>query len=207
MKEAIYLAGGGDEYQSAGFDNHFFTNLKTRSISKLIFIPLAQEVSRYSEAEKWFTNAYGGKGLEIETWTQLNDREVDPKRTSLYLGGGNAVQLLVRIRKSGFDQRLGDFLEDGGIIYGGSAGAIVLGADIRTAPEARDVKLDSYSGLDLLNGYSVACHFKKTAEEIEIYSKLKKEIGTSIIALSELGGVIIQEGEVKIFNDKEVKIF
>ncbi len=207
MKELVYLAGGGNEYQSARFDNKFFSDLQTRSISKLIFIPLAQETDHYQQAEEWFKGVYSGKGLEIETWTELNDKKVDPKKTSLYLGGGNTMQLLARIKESGFDKRLGEFLKDGGILYGGSAGAIVMGADIRTAPEARRIQLDSYQGLDLLNGYSVACHFTKTMEESETYSKLREEIGSPIIALTELGGVIIQEGQVKIFDDNEVKIF
>ena len=207
MKEIIYLAGGGNETQSAHFDKRFLMDLQTRSISKLVYIPQAQETDHYPRAEKWFKDIYSGKGFEIETWTELKDKEVDPRKVSLYIGGGNTVHLLNKIRESKFDKRLREFLDGGGVIYGGSAGAIVLGADIRTAPEARGVQLDSYQGLNLLHGYSIACHFKKTDEEMERYNKLKKKIGTPIIALSELGGVIIKEGEIKIFDNNEVKIF
>lgn len=207
MKEAIYLAGGGDEHQSANFDALFLKGLQSREISKLIYIPVALRVERVESAEKWFRNIFAGKGLEIETWTDLGGLSMDPSELSLYIGGGDTVQLLSKIRGSGFDKRLIEFVRSGGVVYGGSAGAIVLGADIRTAPEARNILPSSSHGLDLLNGLSVACHFKGTDEEIKTYRRLRKEIDTPIIAISELGGVIVEQSEMKVFDKKEVAFF
>ena len=207
MKETVYLAGGGNEHQSANFDALFLKDLQSRAISTLVYIPLALKTEQLADAERWFNNIFARENLKIETWTDLKEKSISPSEMALYVGGGNTVQLLTKIRESGFDRQLVDFFHAGGVIYGGSAGAIVLGTDIRTAPEARSVQLPSYRGLDLLNGYSVACHFAGTDEERNTYKRLRTELNTPIIAISELGGVIMEQDKIKIIDEKEVVIF
>ena len=50
----------------------------------------------------------------------------------------------------------------GGVVYGGSAGAIVLGANISTCAhmDHNDVGITDMHGLDLLDGHAVWCHYQ-----------------------------------------------
>ena len=79
----------------------------------------------------------------------------------MYIGGGNTFRLLAEIRKYGFEPALQDFAYRGKPIYGGSAGAAILGRDIRTVNhiDNDDVGLMNTSALDLANGHSVWVHY------------------------------------------------
>lgn len=205
--ETLYLSGGGDEIQSANLDDRFVRYLQESHISKLIYIPVALNPDRFSGAENWFRRVFANRVPNIEVWTNLDgENMLDSEDMSLYIGGGNTIRLLREIRESDFDKELVKFVKDGGIVYGGSAGAIILGADIRTAPEVEGLELPSYKGLDLLGGKSVACHFNGTEEEISKYRQLKKKIITPIIAISEQGGVIVRGNRLEIVGEKEVFI-
>lgn len=117
---------------------------------------------------------------------------------------GDTVRLLKALRESGFDDVLTSYIKDGGIVYGGSAGAIILGKDIRTAPETEKYHLDNYSGLDVLGGYSVVCHFKQ--EDTQHYQNISKWITSPIIALSEQSGVKIFGTDLEIVGSNSVSI-
>jgi dipeptidase E len=108
------------------------------------------------------------------------------------VGGGNTFKLLRDFRKSGFDKLLLKFHKAGGHIYGGSAGAIILGKTIATAKHAdkNEVELTNLKGLNLAKNFAVWCHYQvKDRHNLEILSKDER---ISILALEESAGAIVQ---------------
>lgn len=208
MKERIYLAGGGNERDSAKLDGRFVQELRDRGISRLIYLPIALRPERYESAAKWFKGIFENRVPQIDVLTDLSSKDIerDISESGIYIGGGNAVRLLTQIRESGFDRRLVDFIKNGGVVYGGSAGAIILGKDIRTAPETKNVVLESYNGLGVLNGYSVTCHYDRTENSKMNYLVVSQQINSPIIAITEKGGVIVQNNQIDIIGDQEVSI-
>ncbi|MEX2460688.1 MAG: Type 1 glutamine amidotransferase-like domain-containing protein [Paenibacillaceae bacterium] len=77
--------------------------------------------------------------------------------SSIFIGGGNTYKLLHEIRKARFDEVLNSFIDEGGIVYGGSAGAIILGKNIQTCShlDINDINIADFEGLNKFNGYSI----------------------------------------------------
>jgi dipeptidase E len=82
---------------------------------------------------------------------------------AVYIGGGNTFKLLKEFKESRFDKKLTDYLRSGGFVYGGSAGAIVLGKTIKPAGyfDENKVGLTDLTGLNMLGGWDVFCHYSE----------------------------------------------
>lgn len=63
--------------------------------------------------------------------------------------------------KNNWKRELGEYLENGGIVYGGSAGAIVMGGDIATVSEENEIGLSCSVALGFVPNLSIRCHFQE----------------------------------------------
>lgn len=117
---------------------------------------------------------------------------------AVYIGGGNTWSLHKELSDSGFMDALSRYVRAGGIVYGGSAGAIILGKRIDTQDDARAVTVDSLDGLDLLGGHSIVPHFKN--EERERFRSLAMEHSAPILAIPEEGGIAIVGMTATVFG-------
>jgi dipeptidase E len=97
-------------------------------------------------------------------WTSLSGRQPDELAAyaGIFFGGGNTYWLLHQVRSAGFADPIRQFAQQGGVVYGGSAGAILLGANISTCAhmDQNFVGLTDAHGLDLLDGRAVWCHYR-----------------------------------------------
>ena len=122
---------------------------------------------------------------------------------AVFIGGGNTFKLLKEIKESNFDCTLKEYFNNGGFVYGGSAGTIIFGKIIKTSSHADKnfVNLKDLNGLNLLNGYDVWCHYNEMKDKSEI---LKLDLQT--IVLYEESGIIFDGNEFKTVG-KERLIF
>lgn len=195
----LFIAGGGSAEDSINLDKVFASHLeKNKTIA---YIPIATESRPYNECYEWVHSVFDSLGIKkIEMWTDLSDKKIANKLKTigaLYIGGGNTFKLLSKMRESGFDKLLIKFINDGGLVYGGSAGAIILGKSILTSGDKNNVKLKDFSGLNLLDDVSVWCHYTP-ADEPKIFN-LAKKIG-SIFAIPEKSGIFVNGKERKIIG-------
>lgn len=200
----LFLGGGGDENQSALFDDEFFKYVK----GDLVYIPIAMTSRPYGDCLKWFQRVVSDRA-PIHMWTNLYDRSLSDLITvnAVYIGGGDTGKLLDHVVKSGFHTALKAYLKQGGIVYGGSAGAIILGQDIRTAREVCNTARVNYDGLNLLEGYSVYCHYQGTLEEQELIERLVSELNTSILTIPEETGLLVKDYNIRVIGNKNAIIF
>ena len=80
----------------------------------------------------------------------------------IYIGGGNTYKLLNDLKESGtFDKIKNYLINDNGIVYGGSAGAIIFGKDLDSCntDDENEVGLIDNTGFNMINGYSLLCHY------------------------------------------------
>ncbi len=199
----IFLAGGGDAKDSFYLDHRFSTELDPKK--PLLYIPNAMEENKYDSALRWF----------VDTFRQFNipkvQMEIDLRRcirnyrdpSGIYIGGGNTTRLLREIRNSGFDSYLTKLVSMGVPIYGGSAGAIILGETILTAPESQALDKISATGLNLLHGFSVYCHY----DGEENLGQLCKKLKIKIIAIPERSGVYLSDNNIEIIGSEPIAIF
>lgn len=61
---------------------------------------------------------------------------------------------MTEMRSSGFDEVLEEYIKGDGVVYGGSAGAIILGSNIMTCAhlDENTVGMRGFDGLDVLKG-------------------------------------------------------
>lgn len=203
MNSQIFISGGGNEDQTFEFDQLFFNSLKKSA--NLLYIPIAlRDSDLYLLASEWFSQL-----LEIQTRTDINVTKLNDfysvvaedleKFDAIYIGGGNTWLLMNEIMKSEFDVKLRKYLEGKKVLYGGSAGAIILGKNISLQNDENTVGYDSYDGLNLLQDFSVACHFDN--EQVDLYQKLADEYKTKLICLPEESGAIIDLDSAQYFGD------
>jgi dipeptidase E len=142
-------------------------------------------------------------------WTDVanrTDANLQPY-AGVYIGGGNTFKLLHTLKSTGFMGVLRRFIERGGIVYGGSAGANILGRDIMTAAhlDVNEVGLQDTEGLNLLDDYSVSCHYQP-ADDTRIHAYIARS-SFSVIALSERSGVFVRNRRVMALGSEPTIVF
>jgi len=123
---------------------------------------------------------------------------------SIYISGGNTFFLMNYLRETNFSEILIKFINSGKVVYGGSAGAIILGKDIRTATlgkysDKNTVMTNSFSGLDMVNSLAIHCHYEK--ENYSEVEQFAKETHLNILALTESSGLFIHGDEVTYIGE------
>lgn len=113
----------------------------------------------------------------------------------IFVGGGNTLALLKALRNGGFDRLMIAALTRGIAYCGGSAGAIILGRDIASCSylDSNDVRLNDTSGFNLVQGYSICCHY-----EPDHYGYIKEYMGryrADVIALTERAALCVLDGD------------
>jgi dipeptidase E len=125
---------------------------------------------------------------------------------ALYIGGGNTFYLLQQIRHHRLDHALDAFIAAGKPVYGGSAGAIILGYDISSCAHIDEniIGLEDFSGFDHALGTTLWCHYwSKDDGRIQKYVKCT---GVPSIAISERSGVV-REGDQLISAGYEPVVY
>jgi len=195
----IVLAGGGDAEDSRLLDELFASWIGPQG--KLLYWPIALRGRRsFESCFEWITTTFAPLNItRISMWTDLVDHRIDELEEfdAIYIGGGNTYSLLAELISSGFDRHLKAYAEEGGIIYGGSAGAVVLGKDIRTVShmDRNDIGLSEVKGLNLANDHLVWPHYQPRVDKL--IEEFVRKHQQSVLAISERSGVIIEVGEMR----------
>lgn len=160
----------------------------------LLYVPLAMEPPEYPGCLAWAAEELACLQVEIRMAESGEEMAGLPLAgfCGVFIGGGNTYVLLERLRSSGAFEKLKAYLESGGPVFGGSAGAALLGRDIDTCrytdenlPGLRDT-----SGLDALHGLSLLCHYESGMEI--------PDVGHPVLALREEQTLIVQGGAMEI---------
>ena len=159
---SLLLSGGGDSHCVVPLDELFISHIDLDKT--VLYIPVAMEASvfSYEQCLDWFTSTYLPFGItNVEMCTDLCLISSLHKYAAVFIGGGNTFKLLKAIKESRLDVRLTDYFNSGGFIYGGSAGAIIFGKTIKPAlhADANNVGLEDLTGLNLVHGYDIWCHY------------------------------------------------
>ena len=110
----------------------------------------------------------------------------------IYISGGNTFGTMKLIREAGFDKAIVDYVNNGVVYIGGSAGAHIATADI-----SHIVKYDEdtcglidFSGLGLFDGILI-CHYDEDRKQH--FEELKASGKYAVIALKNNESIIIKD--------------
>lgn len=191
----VALGGGGGTADSRLLDEVFAAWIGSQG--KLLYLPCAlRGIRPFQSCLEWITITFAPCNItDITMWTALCEHQASEldEFDAVYIGGGNTFALLAELRKSGFDHYLREYVGRGKAVYGGSAGAAVLGRDIRTVNylDRNEVGLVETQGLDLAEGHSIWVHYQRQDDSlIEAYVCQYQQ---PVLALSERSGIVIEE--------------
>ena len=206
----IFLCGGASGNQISKALLNFSKVLdKTKPI---LYIPLAMDKSKYDDCYKWFKEEI--KFMNHNKFEMVkSSKELSTKNlydySGLYIGGGNTYKLLDEIKQNSNYEKLLDYINNNGIIFGGSAGAIIFGKDINSCmlDDKDNINLKDTSGFNIINNYSILCHLKnknlkKNLEYLRDYS-----ITNKVIYLPEKDVILIEDNKIRIIGNEKYMIF
>lgn len=194
----LILCGGG-----AGEQNTL-ANQKLNEIidhtKPILYIPLAMDESDhpYDDCFEWIHGELSKvdvPGIEmVRSFEELASKDLQ-HYAALFIGGGNTYKLLSGLKQSGAFNSIKDYINNNGIVIGGSAGAVIFGYDINiiAGMDPNDVNLADTKGFDVLSGISVFPHYtnKKSGLSEEENEARWNEFTNSIISFSQSVGVVI----------------
>jgi dipeptidase E len=191
MTTRVYLGGGGSPDDEAALWRMFLSRGR-----RVVCWPQALPSSRYDIATRWLRRALVPHGIDsVDTWPHLADHDLDdldPDDIVMVLGG-NTFDLLHHVQVTGAAHLAREHVARGGIYYGGSAGAVLAGADIEVAAFAdpNDAAVSDTTGLGLLGDAIVRPHYEVSdrAEAGEWATR-----GFTVLGIPERGGVAVVDG-------------
>lgn len=210
MKETrIYLSGGGNEKQSFPLDKFFFETFPENG--SFLYIPTALRGNKlYPTAHLWMQQVlelHNRNDVQLEVADDLVKYQLEDlkKNDAIYIGGGNTWNLMQELKDSGFSQELVSYTKNGGVVYGGSAGAIVLGKNIDTHDDENKINFKDTNGFSLLGDYSVACHY--TDEQESRFREWATSHKSPIACLPEETGLMFGSGSIVCVGTKPCVIY
>lgn len=212
---SIILAGGGSDNQTV-ITNKLFESLIDFQ-KPILYIPLAWNHydEGYENCKKWLIGELEhikhGEIEVIKTADDIVNKNLS-NYAAIFIGGGNTYKLLKLLKDSKAFEKIKEYTDNGGLVYGGSAGAIIFGKniDICSYMDENNVGLKDTSGFNSLFGFSFTAHYTNKSEEktqkiteyIKEYSKTEP-----VIALPEEDSLYTNGDIVKIVGTRPWYIF
>lgn len=190
---------------------------------KVLYIPLAWNNGGIENCINWFKEEMLPYGVtDIEDC--LNPQEITKEKlaqySGIFIGGGNTYQLLKALKDTCAFENLKDYIENNGLIMGGSAGALIFGESvdtcrkdeflIKSCNDENIVGLKDIKGFNCINGFSILPHYKKVPEQYENTQKRVEKLlkqGYKLICLPEETSLWINGNQMEIIGPKPAEVF
>jgi dipeptidase E len=192
LETRILLGGGGSAVDERAILERFASWVGLTE--PVLYLPIATPNAGRTH-DDWIRSALNPFGVSnIETWYTLeghNPGEIE-FYAGIFIGGGNSYYLLHQLRTADFAGAIVEYASNGRVLYGGSAGAIVLGRDIGTCAhqDENSVALCDNTGLNLAHGHAIWCHYQPAEDPLVRAYITATHVPT--IALAETAGVWVQ---------------
>lgn len=210
------LLGGGGSAEKTVISNKLFESLINHE-KPILYIPLAWNHidPGYESCKKFligeFQNIKHGEIQVVQTADEIVSKNLFDY-SAIFIGGGNTYKLLKLLKDSGAFERIKKFTDNGGLVYGGSAGAIIFGKDIDVCfyMDTNSVELKDTTGFNSLFGFSFTAHYtshgeERTQQETEYLTKYSMR--EPVIALPEEDSLYTDDNIVKIVGTRPWYIF
>jgi dipeptidase E len=126
----------------------------------------------------------------------------------IFVFGGNTFEYLDRIRKTGLDKMIKDFVKKGGVYFGLSAGSYVVCPTIEAATwknaDRNMIWLKDLKGLNLVP-FLITAHFEERLRPV--IKKAAKKTKYEVIALTDKQAILVNGKSKKIIGSGKKNIF
>ena len=208
MKLVLY--SGGYWRENIQVDNELFRQFRGKSNLLATFIP-AESYHGHADFRS-FVRYFSKRGISRFLYCPI-DRKLDNvllsevlKSDFIHIHGGNTFALMDSIRSKKLAPRFKEYLNDGGVMTGLSAGAIVMTPTIDTATfpkhdcDDNEVGLKSFLGMKF-TPFHFFPHYKSSERYDKDLIRFSKKIGQSkVYAAKDGSGLIIEDEKIHLIG-------
>lgn len=205
----LILNGGGTGGQAARARQ--LLNSVIDHQKKILYVPLAWEDPAFTGCLEFMTDELSDvnqAGIEMITSAgEIRDKSLGDY-ACIYIGGGNTYKLMSELKAGGAFEKIREYLvEKNGIVYGGSAGAILFGRDLDSCntDDENKVGLVDHKGFNMMNGYSLLCHYtSRENDRTELSRNYLLELSKAkpVYAIPEEDTIYIHDGEMTFIGPR-----
>lgn len=201
MKLAFY--SGGFDYENPTLDKHLIQVLD-RKDPQVTFVPSSSYLSHMEF--KRFVGQYKRFGVKkflhfpIDVpFTEVLKSEVF-NSDLIHLGGGNTFYFLKHLRRCRLMKKLREFVHEGGMLSGLSAGAILMTRSVETASfpdfdrDENEEGVTNFKGLGLVN-FEFFPHYKNSMRYDQALLKHSLRTHNPIYASVDGSGLVVAHGQ------------
>jgi dipeptidase E len=186
---------------------------KKKEDLQITFIPADQyfsHLSFHSFSKYW--NTMGVEKILFFPLDQKNSHRLKEevfKSDIIYLSGGNTFEFLLNLRKYKILSMLKQFVNNGGVLAGLSAGAIMMTPSIATASfpsfdcDENLCHLKNWKSLSLAN-FEFFPHYKNSQRYNQELSRYSKKISHPLLAMADGDGIIIEDSKMEVIGSCRV---
>lgn len=203
-KGTLYIVGG-----AADKSLKRFVELAGGAKAKIAILPHSSSVP--VEAADEIANVFASLGVKETVAIQPSGKQELPDDiTAIWMTGGDQNRLM-RLADKALLDKVRDFLNNGGVVGGTSAGAAVVAPRMIAGgmedgfPRGSSLRLGD--GLGLLPGYVVDTHVKQRERHDRLMAALAMIEGVKGIGLDEDTAVEIQNGKAKVHGAGCARIY
>ncbi len=209
----VFLCGGGAGTQT--IEAYKRLNEVIDHSKPCLYIPLAMEPEKYAGCYEWIKDELKNVDIPYIEMVKSAD-ELAAKNMNdfgvIFIGGGNTFKLLRDLKISGAFKKIKEYLKNEGVVFGGSAGAIIFGKDLEACrlDDVNEVNLNETNGFDLLDGISILCHYtNQTVEKDEKSKQYLLEVSKhgKVVALPEEVTLFVNRGDIEVIGNKPYYFF
>lgn len=216
----LILCGGGSREQNI-HANARLNDLVDHN-KPILYVPLAMDENEhpYDGCFEWINKELSDVNIPyiemVKTFEELASKNYE-NYSAIFIGGGNTYKLLKGIKESGAFEKIKNYIENDGIIIGGSAGAVIFGKDINiiSKMDSNDVNLKDTSGFNVLNGISIFPHYtnfksrlteQENINRMNIFTNYITEYSKTtggVIAIPEEDAIAIDGDRIEIIGSRK----
>ena len=209
----IFLCGGGAGEQTIEANKRL--NEVIDHTKPCLYIPLALPAEIYDSCYEWITGELEDVQLPyiemVRSGAELTKKNFSDYSV-VFIGGGNTYKLLKELKECGAFEQLRTYLEQGGVAFGGSAGAIIFGEDLESCnlDDPNEVGLTDTAGMNVLQGVSLLCHFTSREKEEDERSKeylLEISKHRRVLALPEEVTIFVNDDTIEVIGERPYYAF
>lgn len=206
----LFLCGGGSgkHITKAMFK---FSGLLDKQ-KPILYVPLAMNENRYDGCANWFESEIKLVKLDkfemVRSSLELSEKDFN-NYSAIFIGGGNTYKLLNELKQNNNVDKIKTYLQNGGIVFGGSAGAIIFGKNIDACllDDGNKIGLEDTEGFNYLNDISLLCHLKKKNYKKNINYLKEYTLQNKLIYLPEDDVLYIHNNKVSLIGDSKYLLF
>lgn len=211
----LILCGGGSGEQNT------LANQKLNEIidhtKPVLYVPLAMNENDhpYDSCYEWIQGELSNVDIPsiemVRSFENLASKNLQ-NYSAIFIGGGNTYKLLSGLKQSGAFNNIKDYINNNGIVMGGSAGAVIFGYDIDiiSSMDSNEVNLTDTKGFNSILGVSIFPHYtnkKSKFTDEENAARLNKFTDSIINFSQKIGEVIaIPEEDAIYVNGDSIEV-